>query len=308
MSRPQPQNLAASVGYRLRELSRQRGEDFQLTLTHFAIERLLYRLSQSEEASQFIVKGAILFAVWTGQVYRPTRDLDLLGFGEATGSRLKKLFQNVCRRKVLPDGLEFDPTGITVEPIREVQKYPGQRVRIIVHLGKAEIKLQIDIAFGDAVVPKAKSLPYPTLLGFPAPTIRAYPKESVVAEKLQAIVVLAMINSRMKDFYDLEVLARQFAFDGELLVKAIKATFLRRGTPLPVTGFIAFEAEFYESGDKRTQWRAFLGHNDISDEKPELGEVVGRLKKFLLPPLKAAAADKPFPRHWAPGGPWKAIG
>ncbi len=225
MSKTTPVDLPASVRQRLLNLSRDRGEDFNFVLTRYAVERLLYRIACSEYATQFILKGASLIAVWTGRELRPTQDVDLLGLGDSSNKRIIQVFQQICRVDVEPDGLQFNPEIIRVEDIREGQAYGGQRVRLLANLGNTQIAVQIDIGFGDPVTPEAKEITYPTLLDFPAPRILAYPPESVVAEKLEALVSLGMVNTRMKDIYDLRLMARLLTFEGSTLVDAIRATF-----------------------------------------------------------------------------------
>jgi len=227
-------NVAASVRQRLLNRSRQTGEDFQLLFTRYAIERLLFRLAASEHRDAFVLKGAMLFALWTGEMHRPTRDLDLLGFGDSGEGRLRAVFETLCGVAVMDDGLTFAADSVAVEPIREDQEYGGQRVTVAVTLGQPRIVLQVDVGFGDAVTPAAEEVEYPTLLGMEPPRLRAYPKETVVAEKLEAMVKLGLANTRMKDFYDVLVMARTFPFDGDTLRRAITATFARRGTAVPL--------------------------------------------------------------------------
>jgi hypothetical protein len=233
MTFDQPSNIVASVRQRLLNIIRETGEDPNLVWTRYATERLLYRLSVSEHASQFILKGALLFLVWTGQSYRPTVDVDLLGKGDDSSERLTSLFRDVCNLDVAPDGLVFDAKIVNAAPIREEQEYNGQRIKLTAYLGKARIPMQVDVGFGDVVTPKAKKVAYPTLLDFPAPKITACPRETVIAEKFQAMVMLGIANSRMKDFYDVYVLARDFSFDGAVLRRAVVATFDRRKTGIP---------------------------------------------------------------------------
>lgn len=304
MSQSHPTNLAASVRQRLLNLSVSNGEDPNLTLTRYAMERLLYRLTRSEHSEQFILKGAMLFALWTESPHRPTRDLDLLGFGEASNERLREIFQRVCEVDVEPDGLKFDHTSVRSADIREGQTYQGQRVKLVGLLGKARIPLQIDIGFGDAVTPDAHEIDYPTSLDLPAPRIRAYPPETVVAEKLQAIVALGMQNSRMKDFYDLWIIARQFSFDGPMLVTAIRATFERRHTDLPKGVPTGLSDEFATDEQKLTQWTAFLTRSHLAESDSGLRHVVNELRGFLLPVLAAAENDGYFDHRWQNGGPW----
>lgn len=200
-----PTNVGASVRARLLRLARERGEDFQLVLTRYASERLLYRLTSSRHASRFVLKGAALFTLWTGRAHRATRDLDLLGFGDSTEPHVRAVFADVLAGDVCDDGVRFDEDSLEVGPIREEQEYGGVRVVVIARIASAKVRLQVDVGFGDAVTPEAAMVEFPTLLDFPAPRLRAYPRETVVAEKVEAMVQLGLANSRMKDFYDLVI-------------------------------------------------------------------------------------------------------
>jgi predicted nucleotidyltransferase component of viral defense system len=300
-----PRNLPASVRERLRKLAAARKEDFQLVLTRYGLERLLYRLSRSPHAELFILKGAMLFQLWTDQPHRPTRDLDLLGRGGNSIAEVVAAFRDVCNQAVEEDGLEFAAESVHGERIREDQEYEGIRVHCQARLENARIPLQVDVGFGDAVTPAATGVRYPTLLDFPAPTLRAYRRETVIAEKFQAMIFLGIANSRMKDFYDLWVLARDFAFDGSPLSRAIQATFRRRQTALPAAAPLALTAEFAADAVKRKQWQAFLSKSKL-DEGAGLAEVVVVLHDFLMPPVQALAAREPFERKWPAGGPWSA--
>lgn len=298
-------NTAASIRRKLLNLSRERGEDFQLVLTHYGLERFLYRLGRSEYFNSFVLKGAMLFAVWTEKVHRSTKDLDLLGYGEDSGERLKSLFQQLGQVEVEPDGLEFDQASVRVEEIRENQEYRGQRVKLSASLERARIHLQIDISFGDVITPEAEVIKYPTLLEqLPAPRIQAYPRDTMVAEKLQAIVFFGMINSRMKDFYDLWIISRQFPFEGGLLVDAMKATFKRRGTSIPDGTPIGLSEEFASDESSEKQWKAFLNRTDMKDDSLDLAEMLDGLQVFLMPPLSAAKKSEVFAQKWQKGGPW----
>jgi len=303
MSKQGPANLAHSVRQRLLNLAMKRGEDPNLIFIRYALERLLYRLSRSGKADQFILKGAMLFAVWTDRTHRPTRDLDLLGSGDVSDQALIKAFQQIAQVNVEPDGLEFDPESLKIAEIREGQDYPGKRVKLLAKLGNAETNLQIDIGFGDVVTPEAKEIDYPTLLDFPPPHIKVYPPETVVAEKLQAMVAFDMTISRMKDFYDLWI-SKQFSFDGAILAEAIKATFDRRGTIIPNDTPTALTDDFAADNDKRTQWRAFIKRSGLNDASVKLSQVLDELRVFLLPPLFSAADNKAFNQSWTDGGPW----
>lgn len=304
MRKRKPVNLVASVRQRLLNRSREKGEDFNLVLTRYALERLLYRLARSRYDNRFVLKGAMLFAVWSDRVYRPTRDLDLLGRGDSSQQALTKVFQEICLTDVEPDGLVFDANSVRMSEIREDQEYGGCRVQLVAYLANAQINLQIDIGFGDVVRPEAKEIDYPTLLDFPAPRIWAYPREAVVAEKLQAMVNLGMVNTRMKDFYDLWVICSQFSFDGPTLVEAIKATFAQRGTQIPDDVPIALGEAFLQDPDKTTQWRAFLRRTGLEERGTELSQVITELRAFLIPPIVAASKNEALNQSWEDGGPW----
>lgn len=305
MNRRKPTNIAASVRQRLMNLAKERGEDFQYVLTRFGLERLLYRISQSEHADAFVLKGAALFQLWTDQPHRPTRDLDLLGHGEPTPQRFHGLMREVCGTEVQDDGLIFDLDSIVAEQIKEDDEYQGIRLRVVARLQNARIPLQIDVGFGDVITPEAADIMYPALLDFPPARLKAYPRETVVAEKFQAMVMLGIANSRMKDFYDLWTLARQFTFDGPTVSEAIKATFARRQTDLPGSVPLALTAEFANDQRKQTQWRAFLRKGRLVDPGVDLARVTELLSTFLMPPTEAAYNGVAFSGHWPAGGPWQ---
>ena len=302
MSPRERRDLAASVRQRLLNRARERGEAFDLVLTWYAIERLLYRMSQSPHVDSFVLKGAMLFSLWSGESHRPTRDLDLLGFGDSRVSRMESVFRDVCQVPC-EDGLSFDPTSVRGEEIRGTDEYDGVRIRLDIRLAVARVPLQVDVGFGDAVVPAPEPVDYPALLEFPAPRLRAYPREVVVAEKFQALVSLGIANTRMKDFYDLWMLARRFDFDGERLSKAIAATFERRRTPIPEEAPLALTPAFHDDTAKQTQWRAFLRKGAVVAEA-DLGTVVEFVRTFLMPPASAARVGKPLSGNWSAGGPW----
>jgi hypothetical protein len=304
MSGKSANNLVASIRQRLLNISKERNEDPNLVFIRYAVERLLYRITRSKQSGQFILKGAMLLATWTGRPHRPTKDLDLLGFGDSSSERIQKIFHDICEVEVEPDGLEFSTESIQVTEIREGLEYPGQRVKLEARLGNARINVQIDIGFGDTVVPKAIEIEYPTLLNMPAPHIHAYPPETVVAEKFQSMVSLGMLNSRMKDYYDLRIMAKEFQFDGNTMVKAIKATFNRRNTDIPTETPVALTEEFFSNQEKNTQWQAFLRRSKLENTSVELSQVINELCKFLLPPTLAISNNIDFNQMWADGGPW----
>jgi hypothetical protein len=297
-------NLAQSVHHRLLNKAREHREDFNLVLIRYMLERFLYRLGCSPHKDRFILKGAMLFAAWTDQPHRPTRDLDLLGIGDSSDAALRQVFREIARTPVEPDGLEFDGGSISISEIREAQDYPGKRIGLRGRLGNARLDLQIDVGFGDAVTPEPAEIDYPALLDSPSPRVRAYPCETVIAEKLQTLVAFGMAISRMKDFYDIWMLSKQFPFAGVSLSPAVRATFERRGTAFPAGVPTALTDEFATDGTKQTQWTAFLRRNALLHAPPDLSSIVRDLRDFLLEPLHAAARSEPLAESWKPGGPW----
>jgi predicted nucleotidyltransferase component of viral defense system len=307
MSKP-TKDIATTVRARLLELSKERKEDHQLLLVRYANERLLHRLSVSQHAGQFVLKGAALFTLWTGRAHRATRDLDLLGFGDPDEERIRVIFVEILRVSDDNDAVVFDTTSLSVETIREGQEYGGVRVELEARIAKAKLRLQIDVGFGDAITPNAELVEFPALLDFPAPRLRAYPKETVVAEKVEAMVKLGMANSRMKDFFDVMVLAQMYTFDGQLLVRAFRATFEHRGTPLPSALPVAWTDAFTTDALKQTQWGAFLRKSGAREIQDNLGQVVRIVAEFAAGPLLAAADARVFRESWDPGGPWTPKG
>lgn len=303
MTRP-PRDIGASVQARLLQLARERKEDYQLVLTRYANERLLYRLSRSDHADRFVLKGAALFVLWTGALLRATRDLDLLGFGEPGDKRIAAVFDQVLVLDVDEDGVRFDRESVSVGPIRDDQRYGGIRVLVMAYIGSAKVRLQIDIGFGDAITPEPTEVEFPSLLDYPAPRLRAYPRETVVAEKLEAMVQLGLANSRMKDFFDLYILSESFEFDGATLVTAIRATFERRGTALPESRPIALTGVFVEDPAKQTQWAAFVRRSRAKSVR-EFGMVMEGVLRFVEEPLRSAASTGEYGKQWSPPGPWR---
>jgi predicted nucleotidyltransferase component of viral defense system len=297
-------NVAASARQRLLNLSKRSGTDYNQMLIRYAIERLLYRLGRSNHADAFILKGAMLFALWEGSPHRPTQDVDLLGFGDRSLDRVSSVFRDLCALAVEDDGWVFDPVTVESEDIRTVDEYGGVRIHLTGALGGAKIRVQVDIGFGDAVTPPASVASYPSLLGFPAPQLRVYPRETVVAEKIEAIVKLGLLNSRYKDYFDLRHLAGHFEFDGELLRSAMAATFMRRGTPLPTGIPVGLSAAFGDDAVKRTQWAAF-GRRLSAQKVSALPTVVEEVAAFVLPPLAAAARSETFRKRWTPSLQWQ---
>jgi len=297
-----PVNVAASVFDRLKRSAREAHKDFNLLLNRYAAERFLYRLSCSAHADSFLLKGAMLFAVWEREPHRPTRDIDLLGFGEDSEERVRSVFVDVCGTPVEDDGVVFDPASVAVTDIRQALRYQGKRARVDGRLGTARLRCQIDVGFGDAIVGAAPTIVYPTLLGQPAPRLRAYPAVAVIAEKLHAVVEFGMDNSRMKDFYDLYVLPQQLAFGGDELVAAIAATFARRSITLSAELPVGLTCEFAEDAAARTRWKAFADRNHRA--ALGLNDAVAGARRFLQEPVAAVAAADRFAKRWPAGGPW----
>lgn len=300
MSEPVKKNLAASVRQRLLMASQRSGEPFDLVLTRYGIERLLYRLSQSRHAGRFLLKGAMLFRIWTEASHRPTRDLDLLGIGPAEAEELAAIFREICATTVEPDGVEFRGDTVKAAPIREETAYGGIRVNMEARLANVRIPVQTDIGFGDAVTPAPLEVEFPGLLDFPTPRLRSYPIYTVVAEKLEAMVLLGEANSRMKDFYDLWFLSRNFEFDGETLVSAIAATFARRKTPLPTELPTGLRDEFATT--KTVQWNAFQRKNQLGEKS--MAEIVRAIREFAGEPLQGAFDGRQWKAHWVPTAGW----
>ena len=298
-------NLDASVHARLQNQARATKRPFQEVLQYYAMERFLYRLSKTPYRARFVLKGALMLHVWDAPLARATKDLDFLGRLDNSLENLERVVREVCAADVEPDGMVFDPASVKAERIKEDTEYEGVRVRFVGLLGKARVAMQIDVGFGDVVTPGAETITYPALLDFPAPELSGYPRETVVAEKFQAMVYLRTLNSRMKDFYDVWLLASQYAFDGALLSKAIAATFTNRETAIDVAP-IAFTPDFTEQPSTLVQWTAFRNKLPNTQCPAKLSETASFLAAFLLPIARACAAGETFNQVWAPGGPWTA--
>jgi len=278
--------LARSVQVRLARHARAIGVDPNLVLTRYAVERFLYRLSRSPHSEQFVLKGALLMLVWLGETLRPTSDADLLGFGDLSDEALATIVKSVCTVTVEPDTVEFDAASVRVEPIREEDAYGGRRVKLQARVGTARLTVQLDIGIGDAVTPAAEWLDYPALLDLPRPRLRAYPRETLIAEKLHAIVLLGARNSRMKDYFDLYALAREGAVGAAGLGAAIAATFARRVTPVPDGVPAGLGDDFARDAVAQRQWSAFLARNRLA--APPFVEVVAQVREFVLEPMRLA--------------------
>ena len=281
-------DVAKSIHQRLLNVRDETGEHFNNLLIRYGLERLLYRLVLSGHADSFVLKGAMLFTLWHGVPGRPTRDIDLLGLGHPNHERLKQIFTDACIVQIEEDGLEFDSKSIQTDDIRDDQEYFGIRIRLLGFLGNARVPVQIDVGFGDAIIPPPEKLDYPTLLDFPAPRLLAYHPATVIAEKVNAMVVHGFMYSRMKDFYDIYILLNHMSLSDNLLAEAIKATFQRRKIELPSELPVAFTPEFLADGIKETQWKAFLNRSMLSNFGLSIAEVLDELRVRIWPLLQKA--------------------
>lgn len=297
-------DLGASVRQRLLNQSRAQNRPFQELLQYFAMERFLYRLAESPHASRFILKGALLLTAWRAPLSRPTMDIDLAGRTNNQLDHIKEIVGEVCEVAVDIDGIEFHGASIEVSRIKEDADYEGVRAQFHATLARARIPMQLDIGFGDVITPEPTEIEYPTLLDFPAPVLRAYPKETVIAEKLEALTTLGLLNSRIKDYYDLALLSRMYSFNGERLAEAIVATFRHRGTTFEAEP-IGLTKAYCDDPARILQWRAFLRRSRFGEEAGDLTRLINEIRHFVLPVLFKVAAEHPFNDRWKPGGPWE---
>lgn len=298
-------DVAASVHTRLLALANRRGEDFNRLLERYVFERFLYRLSLSDLRSEMVLKGALLFVAWPGATDRATRDLDFLILGHSGSDEVADQIRRICETPVPQgDGVVFDPGSVTAEEIRPKASYGGIRVKLMANLGKARVPTRIDLGFGDVIVPGPVDLLYPVLLDHPAPNVRSYPVESVVAEKLEAICIHGLANSRLKDYYDLWMLAGTSEFEGDLLVRAVSATFRRRGTSLPTSAPDGLTPGFFLDEDRPRLWQAFLDRVGITKAPRAFPEIGVALRAFLTPVLDAANGKRSLTESWRDGA-WR---
>ena len=304
MTREKGKNTAASIRARLLALAQSKNEDYQRVLGRYAIERFLYRLGRSPYRDKFALKGATLFTLWTGQTHRPTKDLDLLGQGSSAIGAVEQTIQAIFEIQE-EDGLVFDSTSVEGTKIKEDDEYDGVRIKLLADLAGARIPMQIDIGFGDAVYPEPELASFPVLLPMEAPVIRAYPREASIAEKFQAMILLDIRNSRMKDFYDIWFIANTWTFDMASLRKAILASFERRGSATPTGVPFALTDDFLNDPRKTQQWSAFVNRLNPGEKTPSLKEVGTVLRAFLLPCISGGSPTKPDTLSWTPSQGWK---
>lgn len=296
-------NIAASIRQRLKNKADALGVPFAQALQRYAIERFLYRLGKSNYRDAFVLKGAQMLVVWRGKRTRPTMDVDFLGFTANNPENLERIMKNICRVSTgEKDALQFDPESVKAVRIKEDAEYVGVRLTFKGNLGSAILSMQLDVGFNDAVIPGPLDICYPSLLDQPEPLLRGYSRESVVAEKFEAMVKLGIVNSRMKDFFDIWLLSQQFPFSGEMLSKAIRATFERRGTALnglPVT----LDPDFAGFEEKQIQWAAFLQNHKLAFAPSQFKEVAAMIAAFIKPVADGQGTVRNA--AWPPCGPWK---
>jgi len=302
-----PKNLAASMRAKLLDRARDRKEDFQFMLGRWVAERFLFRLGKSDQREAFVLKGATLFLIWQGKLLRPTRDIDLLGYGSAQIRHVVESIRAVCSIEAA-DGIAFDLAGVTGEEIREDAEYDGVRIRVPATLDGARVQLQIDIGFGDAVDPAPEETTFPVMLEMESPRLKTYPPEVVIAEKLQAMIQLGIANSRMKDFFDIWMLSREQSFEMSRLRRAVVATFARRKTELPTERPTALTDAFLREKGKASQWIGFLSRMQLPKELADLDAVGNAIADFVMPVFEVGRSENPEELEWPAKGPWKKLG
>jgi predicted nucleotidyltransferase component of viral defense system len=300
-------NLTASIRARLQNKAKETDRSFSEILQYYGMERFLYRFSQSQYAEKFILKGALMFTVWEIPERRTTLDIDFSAEYDNHVDAIEKVIKNICHIPVTADGLVFDAKTVKGQKITENAEYGGVRVKFTGFLERSRIPMQIDVGFGDVIYPKFHTIDYPVILEFPVIRLKGYPVESVVSEKFEAMVKLGLLNSRMKDFYDVWIMMRQFNFNGSRLAEAIKRTFNHRKTPIPLNKPLFAEEIYDEKSDRQTLWQAFLKKENIKHAPEKLSDTAGGIEKFLIRPLKAINKNEKFDELWIAPGPWKMI-
>ena len=298
-------NIEASVRAKLTNKAEETHRPFSEILQYYAMERFLYRLSQTDHVDKFILKGALMFTVWQVPLRRTTMDIDLLGRLENQIPKIESIIKDACRQNVAADGLLFDVATVKCQKIKEGADYEGVRVKLMGFLEKARISMQIDVGFGDAIYPKPKMIDYPVILDFPKPHLKGYPIETVIAEKFEAMVKLGSANSRMKDFYDLWLLMRQFDFEGKSLAASIEKTFAHRKTAMPDKPPFFAEEIYNEKSNRQALWSTFLTKSKIKNAPVTLSEVAKLIEAFLEKPIQELAQKKSFDGKWKAPGPWR---
>lgn len=300
-------NMAASVHQRLKNHSDQSGRYFGEVLLSYGMERFLYRLSVSPSGGRFVLKGGLMLMVWRSAVYRPTNDIDLLGHMSNDPAVVAAAIREACEQPVEDDGLAFDGDSVQTAPIAVEKEYEGVRVTLVGRLARAIIPIRVDVGFGDVVVPEAQEVEVPSVLGFPSARLLAYPRETMVAEKLEAMIRHGETNSRVRDFLDIWLLSRQFEFTGDGLLRAVRATFTARGTRLDDDP-ACFTTSFAKDPARQIMWARFIKRSQIEGAPGTFAEVVQGVRAFVEPLLSALGSGDDLGLRWDPPGPWSITG
>ena len=303
MSRLVKSNIPASIRQRLLDLSKRENRPFGEVLQYYAMERFLFRLSKSKYADRFILKGALLLAVWRSEVSRSTMDIDLLGRIKNSEETITAAIRAILEQDVIDDGIVYNASTIKTEPISEDAMYRGVRVSFEATLAAARIRLKIDIGFGDSMYPAPQTEEFPVLLDQEAPRLLCYSRENAIAEKFETMIKLGKLNSRMKDFFDVWLLSRYFSFDQAILAKALSLTFAQRETKIDTS--VIFSPEF--SSEKQVQWEAFLKRQKLLYAPAQFSEVVNNISLFLMPCMLPEVVDVGKEMVWKPLGSWKSV-
>lgn len=297
--------MQASVRMLLQNKAKETNRPFAEILQYYGMERFLYRFSRSRYADKFVLKGALLFTAWQIPERRTTLDIDFWAHYDNQVADIESVMRDVCDVSVESDGLIFDAKTIQGRKIKEDADYEGVRVKFIGLLERSRIPMQIDVGFGDIVYPKVKMIDYPVILDFPKPHLKGYPAESVISEKFEAMIKLGLLNSRMKDFYDIWIMMRQFDFDGANLSEALKRTFAHRKTELPKECPLFADEIYDEKSDRQTLWKAFLNKNDIKLAPDRLTLTAKEIEEFLIKPIDAINKGVKFKGLWKTYGIWQ---
>lgn len=300
----EPPEESEAVERAIQRLARAHGSEINALRAQYVMERLLFRLSKSPGTKTFVLKGAMAFRVFAGNLHRPTQDLDFLGFGEPSPEAVAALVRDALAVEVSRDGLEFDQDSVKATEIREGQEYGGVRVTVRGGLGRIPISVRLDVGFGDAVTPEPIQSTFPALLGHAQPEILSYPPETIVAEKLEATCRLGMANSRLKDYYDIYYVHRHFEMRGAVLREAIRNTFTRRNTPISDGIPVGLSDEFATDPEKQALWDGFRSRHLVDDAPEALSELIQEIREFVDPVLAAASGRIEAPNTWTDGDGW----
>lgn len=300
-------NIVASIHQRLLNKAKETDRPFNELLQFYGIERFLYRMSISSHVGDFVLKGALMLLAWKIPRTRPTMDIDFLGFTDNSLENLDAVIQAVCRiDNQEDDGVQFDSKTVKAVRIKEDAEYEGIRVTFMGHLGNAKIPMQIDVGFNDAVTPSPQIIDYPVILNSPVPQLRGYNRETMIAEKFEAMVKLGEFNSRMKDFFDIWLLSRQFDFSSVQLAKACRKTLSRRGTDLDELPYILKE-KFAGANEKQKQWSAFIRKSRIDYAPEKFYAVTTQIRDFMEPIVSSIVASDTSNAIWTAPGPWRPM-